>query len=91
MEFQSNIDKQHMPARDRRLLGERQVQCLYWAQAGKSAPDIGQILGISGRTVDYHIAKACAVLGVRTRMQAVVRARELGVLPAFSTRGLRSQ
>ena len=61
-------------------LTDRQLECLYWAQEGKSSADIGQILGISPRTVDGHFAKICAILGVRTRVQAVVRARELGLL-----------
>ena len=62
------------------LISARQLQCLAWAQEGKSAGDIGQILGISGRTVEGHLSRACAALGVRTRVQAVVRARELGLL-----------
>jgi DNA-binding CsgD family transcriptional regulator len=41
---------------------------------------MGQILGISQRTVEKHLELACATLGVRTRIQAVVRARELGLL-----------
>ena len=61
-------------------LSDRQLECLAWAQEGKSAGDIGQILGISGRTVEGHLAKACEALDVRTRIQAVVRARELGLL-----------
>jgi DNA-binding CsgD family transcriptional regulator len=67
-------------ASSRPLLSRRQVECLAWAQEGKSAGDIGQIIGISGRTVEGHLAKACDALGVRTRVQAVVRARELGLL-----------
>jgi DNA-binding CsgD family transcriptional regulator len=63
-------------------LSARQLECLAWAQEGKSAGDIGQILGLSGRTVEGHLAKACAALGVRTRVQAVVRARSLGLLVA---------
>lgn len=63
-------------------LSERQLECLAWAQEGKSAGDIGQILGLSGRTVEGHLAKACGALGVRTRVQAVVRARTLGLLGA---------
>jgi DNA-binding CsgD family transcriptional regulator len=58
----------------------RQLECLRWVQAGKSAYDIGVILGISPRTVDTHILEACARLGVRTRMQAVLAAIELGIL-----------
>lgn len=61
-------------------LTPRQLECLRWAQAGKSAYDIGVILGISPRTVDTHILEACARLGVRTRMQAVLAAIELGIL-----------
>lgn len=63
-------------------LSARQVECLWWAQQGKSATDIGQIIGISGRTVERHLFKACAALGVRTRIQAVVRARDFGWLAA---------
>lgn len=59
----------------------RQLQCLAWVEMGKSAGDIGVILGISSRTVEGHILKICLRLGVRTRLQAVIRARQLGLLP----------
>jgi DNA-binding CsgD family transcriptional regulator len=66
---------------DRRIsLSRRQVQCLYWVQEGKSAADIGVILGLSPRTVEEYLAKACDKLGVRRRVQAVVRAHRLGLL-----------
>jgi DNA-binding CsgD family transcriptional regulator len=68
-------------------LSARQVECLVWAQEGKSARDIGQIIGISGRTVEKHLAKACATLDVRTRLQAVLRARDLGLIPRRPRRG----
>ena len=57
----------------------RQLECLRWAGEGKSASDIGIILGISARTVEGHIARTCALLGVRTRIQAVVLAKDLGL------------
>lgn len=63
-----------------RLITPRQLQCLAWVQEGKSATDIGGILGLSGRTVEGHLIKLCAHLGVKTRVQAVVRARELGLI-----------
>ena len=56
----------------------RQLECLSWAAAGKSSTDIGEILGISSRTVEDHLAKLCGRLGVRTRVQAAVHAQELG-------------
>jgi len=65
---------------DVRLITDRQLECLAWVQAGKSATDIGSILGLSGRTVEKHIIKVCGHLGVKTRVQAVVRARELGLI-----------
>lgn len=65
-----------------RLITDRQLQCLAWVQQGKSATDIGGILGLSGRTVEKHISKVCGHLGVKTRIQAVVRARELGLITA---------
>jgi len=61
-------------------LTERQLECLGWISRGKSSTDVGAILGISGRTVDYHVAIICNRLAVRTRMQAVARAIQLGWL-----------
>ena len=61
-------------------LRPRQIECLSWARQGKSSADTGRILGISARTVDEHIAGACARLGVRTRVQAVARSILLGIL-----------
>lgn len=63
-----------------RQITDRQLQCLAWVQEGKSNADIGGILGVSGRTVEKHIIKICGHLGVKTRVQAVVRARELGLI-----------
>lgn len=63
-----------------RAITQRQLQCLAWVQEGKSATDIGMILGLSGRTVEKHLTKLCGHLGVKTRVQAVVRARELGLI-----------
>ena len=63
-----------------RQITDRQLECLTWVQEGKSATDIGGILGLSGRTVEKHLIKLCGHLGVKTRVQAVVRARELGLI-----------
>jgi len=67
----------------------RQLECLFWVQEGKSANDIGVILGISGRTVEGHLQQACQLLGVRTRFQAVLRAREIGLLAPETPSRLR--
>lgn len=75
LEQASGLTRESLP-----LLSQRQVECLTWAEEGKSARDTGQILGISQRTVEKHLEQAYGALGVRTRIQAVVRARQLGFL-----------
>lgn len=62
-------------------LTARQIECLGWVREGKSASDIAGILGLSRRTVEGHIARACDIFGVRTRVQAVAEAQSLGLLP----------
>ena len=49
----------------------RQLECLAWVAEGKTAAEIGIILGISGRTVEKHVARACELFGVARRIQAV--------------------
>lgn len=61
-------------------LSARQVDCLRWALEGKSSAEIAQILRLSQRTVDEHFHKACAALGVRTRIQACANAVRLGLI-----------
>jgi DNA-binding CsgD family transcriptional regulator len=54
-----------------RLLTPRELEVLTWAARGKSAWEIGVILGISKRTVDEHIQTATRKLGAATRTAAV--------------------
>ncbi|MDR3417007.1 MAG: response regulator transcription factor [Nevskia sp.] len=55
-------------------LSEREVQALTWSARGKTSDEIALILGLSKRTVDFHVDNARAKLGVATRIQAVVKA-----------------
>lgn len=54
-------------------LSPRELDCLEWASRGKSAWEIGCILGISRNTVAYYLENAKEKLGVRTIAQAVTR------------------
>jgi len=65
---------------DEITLTPRQIECLSWVQEGKSSRDIGVILGVSHRIVERHVFRACQRLGVKTRLQAVIRARALDML-----------
>ena len=62
------------------VLSGREAQCLLWGSRGKSSSDIGQIVGLSPRTVDSYIEKACAKLKVRTRIEAVAVAVRSGLI-----------
>ncbi|MGL3104735.1 helix-turn-helix transcriptional regulator [Bradyrhizobium sp. BR 1432] len=55
------------------LLSPRELECLKWASQGKTAWEIGQILGISRNTAAYYLNSARDKLGVRTVVQAAVR------------------
>lgn len=61
-------------------LTKREIQCLKWAAAGKTDADIGQIIGISGPTVRFHVQNAALKLRVAGRAQAIHRATGLGYL-----------
>ncbi|MGY4178416.1 LuxR family transcriptional activator of conjugal transfer of Ti plasmids [Bradyrhizobium sp. USDA 4518] len=54
-------------------LSPRELECLEWASQGKSAWEIGCILGISRNTVADYLENAKEKLGVRTIAQAVTR------------------
>ncbi len=55
-------------------LSEREVETLTWAARGKTSAEIAAILGLTKRTVDFHIDNAREKLGVSTRVQAAVKA-----------------
>lgn len=54
-------------------LTPRESECLRWAADGKTDVEAGMILGISPRTVRFHINNAKIKLGVATRIQAVAK------------------
>lgn len=61
-------------------LTPRQRECLQWVRAGKSSWEIGEIVGIAERTVNFHIEEACRRLNVQTRQQAVIEAVIQGLI-----------
>jgi len=55
-------------------LNAREIDTLTWSARGKTSDEIAQILGLTKRTVDFHLDSARGKLGVATRTQAVVKA-----------------
>jgi DNA-binding CsgD family transcriptional regulator len=61
-------------------LTPRQMTVLRQLAAGKSTTHIAEALGISTETVRNHIRGITARLGVHSRLEAVIKAHELGLL-----------
>lgn len=61
-------------------LNDREVESLTWSARGKTSTEIAEVLGLSKRTVDFHIENACRKLNVATRIQAAVKAVSGGLI-----------
>jgi DNA-binding response OmpR family regulator len=55
----------------------RESEVLVWIAKGKSNRDIGEILGLSSRTVNKHLEQIYVKLGVENRASAAVKAANL--------------
>jgi len=65
-------------------LTDRELCCLQWAAVGKTSWEMGKILGLSERTVNFHIHNACRKLGVHGRQAAITVALQAGLLPGLT-------
>ncbi|ABE36320.1 bacterial regulatory s, luxR family protein [Paraburkholderia xenovorans LB400] len=63
-----------------RLLTPCQIVCLTWVARGKTSAEIGEILGCSHYTVDYHVKKAMEALNIWGRTAAAVQATVQGLI-----------
>ena len=61
-------------------LTQRQLEVLRWTLAGKSAWEVGQILGISQDTVGCHRRVSMRALETSSKHQAALKAVRLGLL-----------
>lgn len=55
----------------------RESEVLLWIAKGKSNRDIGDILGLSARTVNKHLEQIYVKLGVENRASAAVKAAHI--------------
>jgi DNA-binding CsgD family transcriptional regulator len=61
-------------------LTPREVECLRWTMEGKTAWEVGAILGISERTAVLHVNNATHKLNCVSKHQAVVKAMRIGLI-----------
>ncbi|WP_206076650.1 helix-turn-helix transcriptional regulator [Pseudoalteromonas rubra] len=60
--------------RDKKLhITKREKDCLIWACEGKTSWEISQILGISERTVNFHLSNCIVKTDSTNRQQAIVK------------------
>lgn len=60
-------------------LSPREVTILNWIKNGKTNWEVGQILGVTERTVRFHLASIFSKLDVTSRSQAVATAMDHGL------------
>lgn len=61
-------------------LSAREQECLRWASVGKTGGETAQILGVSERTVNFHLGNAFVKLRVNNKQAAVAQAILRGLL-----------
>ena len=61
-------------------LTPRELEALRWTMAGKTAWEVGALLGISERTAVMHVNNAMHKLGCVNKHQAVLKALRLGLI-----------
>ena len=61
-------------------LTDKEVECLRWCKEGKTNWEIGEILLISEKTVEFHLRNLMKKLGATNRMTAVVAAIKCGLI-----------
>ncbi len=62
-------------------LTKREIEVLSLVIEGKSSKEVAELLYVSKRTVDFHLANIYEKLQVSNRVQAFRRAVSLGLLP----------
>ena len=65
---------------DRPSLTPRELEALRWTMEGKTAWEVGGILGISERTAVLHVNNAMHKLDCTSKHQAVLKALRLGLI-----------
>ncbi len=65
---------------ERPKLTPRELEALRWTMEGKTAWEAGVLLGISERTVVFHVNNAMHKLGCINKQQAVLKALRLGLI-----------
>lgn len=61
-------------------LTTQEIECLRWCKEGKTNWEIGEILSISQKTVEFHVGNAMRKLGAGNRITAVIMGIKNGLI-----------
>jgi len=71
-------------AKNKHITGEdltkRERQALHLISLGHASLEASRIMNVKKRTVDFHLLNAYDKLGAANRVQAINKARELGIV-----------
>ncbi len=70
----------NLKARETLGISDREMQVLHLLAAGRSNKEIANELEVSPNTVKTHVASLFEKLAARRRTEAIMRARELGMI-----------
>lgn len=76
----ANMLRKKMVPESEVMLTSREREVMLWTAEGKTAYEVGQILAVSERTINFHINNVVAKLGASNKIQAAVKAAILGLL-----------
>lgn len=74
------LARQRQPAPADFRLTDRELEILTWVARGKSSSNIASIVGVTDRTVNFHIDNIIRKTGAATRVQAAVKCGILGII-----------
>jgi DNA-binding CsgD family transcriptional regulator len=72
--------RKHLPEAGAEMTS-RERESLSWSAEGKTAYEIGRILGLTEATIIFHLNKAMRKLGAVNKTQAIAKAIRFGMLP----------
>jgi LuxR family transcriptional activator of bioluminescence operon len=72
------IDKIENPKANE--LTKRELECVFWACEGKTAWEMAHIVGVSERTINFHLTSVIKKLGASNRQHAVAKAVMYGLV-----------
>jgi DNA-binding NarL/FixJ family response regulator len=56
------------------MLNDREIEALTWVARGKTSAEVAELVGLSKRTVDFHLDNARVKLSAATRTEAAIKA-----------------